>query len=399
MEAAAEALCDGGDGDEAAVWHLGEGQEGLVVEPDDVLEGVRQPPVFGEAFAGDVVIEAADGLGDVRDVAAFAFGEFDASGEGFGEDVVEGELAEVVKQAAEEGFVGLDFECFDDAGGGIEISEGAAVAFGDDLGGAGDAEGVAPEGFVVDAVGGGFGVGVRSVGGAVRVRFPGAASSLTAGVGVGVEEAVDLDGEHCRADGVEAEQDDGAFDGGDVVGGDALGAFAHFEDAGGERRVGLDEGGDLADVGVGLRGESQDLDGDGAERRERFDMGEDEFDAFGLGRGGGGVLRAGAGFPAAGCRTDRARAVVHRFARSTLCGICRGAVDRVQRTPSSSSIFSISEVTPKGFFMNPSPPASSNCSTSEGLTTPETKRTRVSVSDSFSLIRRQTMLPLTSGSM
>ncbi len=81
---------------------LGQGGGGLAVQPGDVGDRLRQPPPLAQPLAGRQVVDADDGPLDVGDVAAEQVDALDDPGEALGQRRVQGGLAQVVQQAAQE---------------------------------------------------------------------------------------------------------------------------------------------------------------------------------------------------------------------------------------------------------------------------------------------------------
>jgi hypothetical protein len=224
------------------------------VEPDDLGDELGEVPGLGEAFSGEGVVDADDATFEVGDVAAGEGGHFDDAGEGFGHDGVEGDLADVVEETADEGVGGVEFR---------------AGFLGEHFGGGGDGEGVFPEVLAFEEGGG----GVRGFVGGVLEGFE------------------DLDGEGEVADGFEAEEDDGLLDGSDGDADAGGGGAGEGKEFAGEGLVGGEELDDFLDAGVGGVGEGEEANDDGGEGGEGVKLLEDELDLAGFDVLVGGGLR------------------------------------------------------------------------------------------------------------
>ena len=128
--------CGGGfRGVTADAGNGGQGRRGRPVEPDGLGDELWEVPGFGEAFAGEGMIEADDAAFEIGDVAAGESGHFDGAGEALGHDGVESDFADVMEEAADEGIGGLN----------ASAGTGGAHLGGEHFGGGGDGQGVFPE--------------------------------------------------------------------------------------------------------------------------------------------------------------------------------------------------------------------------------------------------------------
>src|SRR5690606_1805994 len=144
----------------------------------------------------------------------------------------------------------------------------------------------------------------------------------------------------------------------------AVSAAAEAEDLRGEGGIRLDQADNLGQVGLGVAAHLQQAAGDGAERGQRVDAAQNEFDAPGavgvrlarLERGEGvGIVR---------------RCCVHRWSALPHGGYSLSAVSAV--IPSSSVILSSRSSIRNGFLRKASPPALSSDLISCSLMTPLT---------------------------
>jgi hypothetical protein len=230
---------------------IGKGLGKLAVKPYAFADDLGQLPPLGEAFADDHVIHADDGALDIGDVASEEVGGFDNPGETLGEDGVQRDLAEIVKQSADESFGRSET--------GV-AAMGGFDRFAQKLGAAGYGERMLPK--------------LRA--GKLRLSLAGTGKSFE-----------DRDGQDGAAKGFETKENDGPLQGYGFGVNAGIGAMNELKDSSGEGGVAADEGDNLGDRSLFIGGDLQNPNGDRGQCGKLLELLEDQLDAAGLKMVGG----------------------------------------------------------------------------------------------------------------
>ena len=191
-----------------------------------------QFPSLGQPLADDHVVQADHGAFDIGDVAAKQIRGFDDSGEAFGQDRIQSDLAEIVQQSADEGF-GRPKTRF--------ASVGRFDCFAEKFGAAGRGKRMLPE----------LGAGK------LRLILVGAGKCLE-----------DRNGQDGAAKRFETEKNDGPLEC-DGIGANArIGAMNELKDSSGQGGIAADQCDDLGDRRLFIGGDLQNARGDRRQCRE-----------------------------------------------------------------------------------------------------------------------------------
>ena len=198
---------------------IGKGLGKLAMKPDAFADDLREFPSLGQAFADDHVVDADHGAFDVGDVASEKVRGFDDAGEALGEDGVQGDLAEIVKQSAD--------ECLGRSKARL-AAVGGFDGFAQKLGAAGHGKRMFPK--------------LRP--GKLRLTLIGAGKSFE-----------DRDGQDGAAKGFETKENDGPLEGYGIGVNAGVGAMNELKNSSGEGGVAADEGDDLGDRSLFVGGD------------------------------------------------------------------------------------------------------------------------------------------------